>query len=144
MIFRETLFKRVKSRSADDQTLIAEEIGKRHFKMLKTATQVMIMSCMQPFNLGRRKPWRWPWTTAARLKQNNTTTTGEKKKVFVFLEFSHLAFSSQGNKSCASLGQLITPAHSYDMLLYKIQMLCPFLFLPRDSNTAGDSRQAVT
>lgn len=94
--------------------------------MLKTATQVMIMSCLRPFNLGRRKPWRWPWTTAARLKQNNTTTTGEKKKVFVLLEFSHLAFSVQGNKSCASLGQLITPAHSYDMLLYKIQMLCPF------------------
>lgn len=65
--------------------------------MLKTATQVTIMSCLWPFSSGSGKPWRWPWTTGAQLKQttqHNKEKTMEKTPEFIF-SGSILAWLSQ-------------------------------------------------
>lgn len=109
--------------------------------MLETATQVMIMSCLWPFSSGNGKPWRWPWTTGALLKQNKTTQQkkqGGKKPVYIPCEYSHSAFSVQGNKSCSYLRQHITPAHSYEGVPYKTQNCGLFLFLARNLDAEGD------
>lgn len=77
--------------------------------------------------------------SSAKAKQNNTTKkTGRKKTVYILCEYSHSAFSVQGNKSCSNLRQHITPAHSYEGVPYKTQNCGLFLFLARDLEVAGD------
>lgn len=112
--------------------------------MLKTATQVMIMSCLQLFNPGSGKPWRWPWTTGAWLKQKKTTTKkhrGKKpaKQEFIFT-VSILTQLSQHREinplqvwNNRSLQLTAMPSSTLQNTKYCVL----FLFLARGSNTGS-------